>query len=184
MATTYCVLSSFRSCRTPCSLSLKLRLFLNSSPNWVHWKIQKSSRDSQKLPLKPFFLFSFKQFHLALPVLWKTASPSPVFLPWFIWYSAAIFIFQKMGSFSSYQNFLHSRIKSILLNLAFNDFQIIGPIYLYGLITIYSNYTSLGFCQINLVSSNLSWVSHWFIPFLPQSMSTTPFQLPLFTAVL
>lgn len=74
----------------------------------------------------------------------------------FILCSVARFIFQNMKSYSSNQN-LHSWIKSKPLNLAFNDYQNLAPINLYGLIAIFSNYKSLGFCQISLLSSHLPW---------------------------
>lgn len=75
-------------------------------------------------------------------------------LPQSILNSGARFTFQQMRSFS-YQNFLHSWIKSILLSLAFIDFSSLALVNLYGLITLFSNYSGLGFCQINLLSSNL-----------------------------
>lgn len=142
-------MSYFGGCLTPCNLSLRFRCFLlNSSANWLHLKIQRSSQQwlSATSPS-----FSFKCSYLTCAI----KNSLPVFLPQFIQYSVARFTFQKMESFSSLWKLL------TLLNKVYTSqpsIQILASIYVCGLITIFANDTILGFCQISLLSSSsLSW---------------------------
>lgn len=154
----YCIPASLRGCLTPRRPPLSLRLFLLNfiSKLGTLEKIQKSSQ--QSLPVTPHKTsprFPLNAHTLPCLCYWTSLPVFRLFLQ-FILCSVARFIFQNMKSYSSNQN-LHSWIKSKPLNLAFNDYQNLAPINLYGLIAIFSNYKSLGFCQISLLSSHLPW---------------------------
>lgn len=141
--------SSFGGCLTPRSLSLRFSCFLsNSSANRLHLKIQRSAQQwlSATSPS-----FSFKCPYLTCAI----RNGVPVFLSQFILYSVARFIFQKMESWSSL-----SKLLALLNQVCTSQpsIQILAAIYVCGLITMFANYTILGFCQIRLLSSSsLSW---------------------------
>lgn len=138
--------SSFGGCLTPRSLSLRFSCFLLNSSATL-----KDPEIFTTVTLCNFPSFSFKCSYLTCAI----RNSVPVFLPQFILYSVARFIFQKMESCSS-----SSKLLALLNKVCTSQpsIQILASIYVCGLITMFANYTILGFCQIRLLSSSsLSW---------------------------